>query len=72
LIVYLHGFNSSAQSHKALVLGRFLQEQGLGAQYACPDLPMPLAADDPRNREAPVPRELPCRFPARRLLRDLT
>jgi predicted esterase YcpF (UPF0227 family) len=37
LIVYLHGFNSSAQSHKAQVMGRYLQERGLG--YACPDLP---------------------------------
>jgi len=50
VIVYLHGFNSSAQSHKALVLGRFLREQGGGAQYACPDLP-PLAADAIREIE---------------------
>ena len=39
MIVYLHGFNSSAQSHKAQVLGRYLEERGLGAKYACPDLP---------------------------------
>jgi predicted esterase YcpF (UPF0227 family) len=39
LIVYLHGFNSSAQSHKAQVLARYLEERGLGTQYACPDLP---------------------------------
>jgi uncharacterized protein len=39
LIVYLHGFNSSAQSHKAQVLGRYLEARGLGARYACPDLP---------------------------------
>jgi len=39
LIVYLHGFNSSAQSHKAQALARHLEERGLGAQYACPDLP---------------------------------
>lgn len=44
MIVYLHGFNSSARSHKAQVLERFLREQGLAAQYACPDLP-PLAVD---------------------------
>jgi predicted esterase YcpF (UPF0227 family) len=44
MIVYLHGFNSSPQSHKAQVLGRYLEEQGLGDQYACPALP-PLAAD---------------------------
>ena len=42
MIVYLHGFNSSPQSHKAQVLGRYLEEQGLGAEYACPALP-PLA-----------------------------
>jgi len=39
LIVYLHGFNSSAQSHKAQLLGDYLAERGLRAQYACPDLP---------------------------------
>ena len=39
MIVYLHGFNSSAQSHKAQVLGRYLEARGLGTQYACPDLP---------------------------------
>jgi hypothetical protein len=44
MIVYLHGFNSSPQSHKAQVLARFLAERGLGEHYACPALP-PLAAD---------------------------
>ncbi|HUQ26201.1 MAG TPA: YqiA/YcfP family alpha/beta fold hydrolase [Burkholderiales bacterium] len=39
MIVYLHGFNSSARSHKAQVLGRFLEESGLGSRYASPDLP---------------------------------
>jgi uncharacterized protein len=42
LIVYLHGFNSSAQSHKAQVMGRYLA--GRGVEFACPDLP-PLATD---------------------------
>jgi predicted esterase YcpF (UPF0227 family) len=51
LIVYLHGFNSSAQSHKAQVLGRYLQERGLGASYACPDLP-PHPAEALRVMEA--------------------
>jgi len=37
LIVYLHGFNSSAQSHKAQVLGEYLAARGV--EYACPDLP---------------------------------
>jgi len=39
LIIYLHGFNSSARSHKAQVLARYLEERGLGDEYACPDLP---------------------------------
>jgi predicted esterase YcpF (UPF0227 family) len=50
VIVYLHGFNSSPQSHKAQVLGRFLAERGLGAQYACPGLP-PFASDAIREAE---------------------
>ena len=44
MILYLHGFNSSPQSHKAQVFGRYLEQQGLGAEYACPALP-PLADD---------------------------
>jgi hypothetical protein len=50
MIVYLHGFNSSPQSHKAQVLGRYMQEQGIGEEYACPALP-PLAADAIRTIE---------------------
>jgi len=50
LIVYLHGFNSSPQSHKAQVLGRFMAERGLGAEFLCPALP-PLAADAMREIE---------------------
>lgn len=42
MLVYLHGFNSSAQSHKAQVLGRYLEERGLASRYACPAL-APLA-----------------------------
>ncbi|HZM34570.1 MAG TPA: YqiA/YcfP family alpha/beta fold hydrolase [Burkholderiales bacterium] len=48
MIVYLHGFNSSPQSHKAQVLGRYLAEQGV--PYACPALP-PLASDALREAE---------------------
>ena len=44
MIIYVHGFNSSAQSHKAQVLGHFMRQQGLALEYACPDLP-PLASD---------------------------
>ena len=50
MIAYLHGFNSSPQSHKAQVLRRFLAERGLGAQYACPALP-PLASAAIREAE---------------------
>jgi uncharacterized protein len=39
VIVYLHGFNSSPQSHKAQVLARFMAERGLGERFACPALP---------------------------------
>ena len=39
MIVYLHGFNSSPQSHKARVLGNYLAARGLGAVFACPALP---------------------------------
>ena len=44
MIVYLHGFNSSPQSHKAQLLGRYLAERGLADRYACPALP-PLASE---------------------------
>ena len=39
MLIYLHGFNSSPQSHKSQLLGRILAERGLGACYACPALP---------------------------------
>jgi predicted esterase YcpF (UPF0227 family) len=44
LLIYLHGFNSSPQSHKAQLMARYLSERGLASRYACPALP-PLAAD---------------------------
>jgi uncharacterized protein len=43
-IVYLHGFNSSPRSHKAMLLQRYMEERGLAGQYACPALP-PLARE---------------------------
>jgi predicted esterase YcpF (UPF0227 family) len=39
VIVYLHGFNSSPQSHKAQVLKRYMAERGLSENFACPTLP---------------------------------
>jgi hypothetical protein len=39
LIVYLHGFNSSPQSHKAQLLQRYMTERGLGQEFVCPALP---------------------------------
>ena len=51
LIVYLHGFNSSPQSHKAQVMQRFMAERGLRARVRLPGLP-PLAGDAiARDRE---------------------
>ena len=40
MIVYLHGFNSSPQSHKAQVLKRYMEGRGLGGEFACPALPV--------------------------------
>lgn len=48
MIVYLHGFNSSPQSHKAMVLKAEMERRGLARLYACPALP-PLAADAMRE-----------------------
>lgn len=39
MIVYLHGFNSSPQSHKAQLLHRYMTEHALGDEFACPTLP---------------------------------
>ncbi len=44
MIVYLHGFKSSPQSHKAKVLKRYMEERGLGAEFACPALPVSASA----------------------------
>ena len=55
MIVYLHGFNSSPQSHKAQLMGRYMVGQALGERYACPALP-PLASDAIAIAEAIVER----------------
>lgn len=39
MIVYLHGFNSSPQSHKARLFARYMAERGLADEYVCPELP---------------------------------
>ena len=39
MLIYLHGFNSSPQSNKAQVLGRYMEERGLGERLDCPALP---------------------------------
>lgn len=61
MIVYLHGFNSSPQSHKAQVLARYLAARGLGAHYACPALPA-LAADAIAAIEALMTRHAGAQF----------
>jgi predicted esterase YcpF (UPF0227 family) len=61
VIVYLHGFNSSPQSHKAQLLSRYLAERGLEAHYACPALP-PRAADAVAAVEALMARHARERF----------
>lgn len=38
MLVYIHGFNSSARSFKAGLLREALAARGLAAQYACPEL----------------------------------
>ncbi len=39
MLIYLHGFNSSPQSHKAQVLKKHMQELGLASKFVCPELP---------------------------------
>lgn len=53
MIIYLHGFNSSPQSHKARVLAREMERRGLADRYFCPQLP-----DRPRDAIALAEREL--------------
>lgn len=38
-LLYLHGFTSAPQSHKALALQTRMQERGCGDAYICPQLP---------------------------------
>lgn len=39
MIVYVHGFNSSALSFKARLVGKRMGELGRGDEFVCPELP---------------------------------
>jgi len=39
MIVYIHGFNSSPESHKSGLLRDRLAQFGRGSEFVCPDLP---------------------------------
>jgi uncharacterized protein len=39
VLIYIHGFNSSSQSHKARLVGDRLAAMGRASEYRCPDLP---------------------------------
>jgi uncharacterized protein len=39
MLIYIHGFNSSSRSGKALELGAWMAARGLSEAYRCPDLP---------------------------------
>ena len=39
MLLYIHGFNSSARSHKAGLLQKRMAALGRAHEYACPDLP---------------------------------
>ena len=62
MIIYLHGFNSSPQSHKASYLGDVLRRRGQAGGSACPALP-PRPLDAIRAIEAELakhPRKPVC------------
>ena len=39
MLIYVHGFNSSARSYKAALLLARMEELGFAQHYACPTLP---------------------------------
>jgi len=61
MIVYLHGFNSSPQSHKARVMAEFMASRGLATRFACPALP-PHAGEAVARVEAEMSRQPGARF----------
>jgi predicted esterase YcpF (UPF0227 family) len=44
MLLYIHGFNSTSGSGKAQELKKWLEAQGRGNEWACPDLPHQPAA----------------------------
>ncbi len=50
-LLYLHGFTSGPQSHKAVALGARMAERGLGERFVCPQLPASPAAAIALTRE---------------------
>lgn len=38
MLIYIHGFNSSAHSHKARLVHERMNARGRGAEFRCPDL----------------------------------
>ena len=44
MLIYIHGFNSSALSFKAGLVRKFMVERGRGNEFVCPELP-----DRPRH-----------------------
>lgn len=57
-IYYIHGFNSSPQSFKAIVLGQIFKDRGMEAYYRVPDLPVQFGAAI-RLLEEQIERDLP-------------
>jgi predicted esterase YcpF (UPF0227 family) len=53
MILYLHGFNSAASSHKARTMRRYMEERGSGHLFTCPALP-----HHPRDAAALIESEL--------------
>ncbi len=39
MLIYLHGFNSTPTSHKAMALQTYMSQRGLAAEFSCPALP---------------------------------
>ena len=59
MIIYLHGFNSSPQSHKAQLMRAYMAERGLASHFACPALP-PLACEAVAQIERRLPANNVC------------